>query len=312
MIYSETEFEKFSKPPFKYELQQVIDTHMEIRNAINNNYNRSLVKDTYKFEEAIELDTFLQGSYSNHTNVTKSSDVDIVVRLKNVWRSDTQSLSNKGLEMYKSNTKNSLYQFGQFNNDILRCLYNHFGSQCIINDEKCIRLRGHQKYCDTDIVPAYTYKLYEFYDGPDKEYFKEGICFDTNSGYEIINYPKQHHASLIKKSQETNGCFKESVRMFKNIKDELITNHVIGSDIVKSYYIENLLFNIPNNYFSGSFKDRFLNISSKLINHYNDGSYIHFKCTNGIHGLFDSNIWKASSYRSLLEALILIRDKNHF
>ena len=126
MIYTEQQLERFSKPPFKYETKQVIDTHTEIRKAIETYWDKDAIKKKYNLNVLPELDPFLQGSYANDTNVTQSSDVDIVIRLVSVWRADKTSLSASDAERYENNTKNCEYKFIWFNQDILECLQSHF------------------------------------------------------------------------------------------------------------------------------------------------------------------------------------------
>src|ERR1019366_161359 len=147
----------------------------------------------------------------------------------------------------------------------MSCLQSHFGHQHVVNDNKCLRLRKHSKFCDADIIPAYTYKLYGTFSSADKQKFYEGICFDTNDRKQIINFPKQHQEILTDKSGKTDGNFKETVRMFKNLRDELIDHRIISEDTAKSHFIENLLFNVPHDMFSGTYKDRFSNVLARLI-----------------------------------------------
>ncbi len=312
MIYTEQQLERFSKPPFKYETKQVIDTHTEIRKAIETYWDKDAIKKKYNLNVLPELDPFLQGSYANDTNVTQSSDVDIVIRLVSVWRADKTSLSASDAERYENNTKNCEYKFIWFNQDILECLQSHFGNGFVVNDPKCLTLRKHSKFCDADIIPAFTYKLFGLYPSPETEKFKEGICFDTNDGKQIINFPKLHKQSLIDKSKDTNGNFKETVRMFKNLKDALLDNGKISEDIAKSYYIENLLYNIPNNLFIGTYKEKFLNILEKLINDFNDNSVAKYSCANGVHKLISDTTWQTNFLKQFLTALCLIRDNNAF
>jgi len=98
MIYSERQLENFSNPPFKYETKQVIETHKEIRTVIDTYFEKQRIKELYDLNELPDLYPFLQGSYSNDTNISKSSDVEFVIRHKNVWRADIETLSNEEKE----------------------------------------------------------------------------------------------------------------------------------------------------------------------------------------------------------------------
>lgn len=312
MIYNEQQFERFSKPPFKYERKQVIDTHTEIRKAIDTYFDKQAIQEKYGLGVLPELDPFLQGSYANGTNITQSSDVDIVIRITNVWRSNKDVLSPADLERYSKTAKTCNYSFKWFNQDILECLQKHFGNGFVVNDPHCLTLRKHSKFCDADIIPAFTYKLFGTYPSEEGQRFNEGITFDRNDGKTVINFPKLHKQALIAKSDSTDGNFKETVRMFKNLKDELIDHGKIADDTAKSYYIENLLFNVHHDLFYGTYKERFLNILEKLIVDFNDNSVAEYYCANGIHKLIAENNWQTNLLKQFLIALSIIRDKNEF
>ena len=47
MIFTEQQLERFSKPPFKYESKQVIDTHTEIRKAIDTHFDKDAIQKKY-------------------------------------------------------------------------------------------------------------------------------------------------------------------------------------------------------------------------------------------------------------------------
>jgi hypothetical protein len=312
MIYSEQQLERFSKPPFKYEKAQVITTHTEIRTAISTFYNGQNVKDTFNLHALPDLDIFLQGSYANDTNVTKSSDVDIVVRFKGVWRADLSHIGNDDKVRYQASVKNSEYSFPQFKTDIEACLQRHFGYANIKNDNKCLRLREHARFCDADIIPVFTYKLYGSYPSDEAQRFREGVYFDTNGGVQIINYPKQHADALAVKSRSTNGNFKETVRMFKNLRNELEEKRLITTEAAKSYYIENLLYNVPDALFAGAYRDRFVNILNHIIVDYNSTVVNNYGCANGVHRLFSDHTWKIELLNQYLKGLALIANQNEY
>jgi len=312
MIYNEQQFASFSTSLFKYEKQEVIATHTEIRTAITKFYNTQAVKDKFQLAELPAIDIFLQGSYANDTNISKSSDVDIVLRLQNVWRAYTTNLKSDELNRYKASTKDSLYTFNLYNLDILFCLQSHFGAQYIFNDDKCLKIKNHPKFCDADIVPALTYKFYNSFYNSENQKYDEGIIFDTNTGKQIVNFPKEHRQALILKNQATNGNFKESVRMFKTLKQKLIDNGKLHKETVKSYFLENLLFNIDNAKFTGSYKNRFESILEELVNKFNDKSITKFRCANGVHDLISEHVWNIESAKELLIGLVFIKNRNEF
>jgi hypothetical protein len=145
-----------------------------------------------------------------------------------------------------------------------------------------------------------------------KSRYYEGIEFITDSGQTIINYPHQHYTELTNKSGQTSGRFKETVRMFKTLKEELIENRKIGEGVAKSYYIENLLFNLLDVLFTGAYRERFLAILERLVNDFNSNAMLQYKCANGFQKLISNETWSSESARQFLLGLIIIRDNNEF
>ena len=290
--YNEDQLTNFARPPFKYEREQVVRSHEAVRGAIQQH-----------FEANYEYEVFLQGSYKNDTNVRRSSDVDVVVKLNNVFRGNIDNLPDIEKEKYNGSFSNSDYGFEHFNLDILRALTSYFGAKYVTNDNKCIKIKEHKNYCDTDVIPSLSYRVYSSFKNQNNNQYTEGIYFNTNNGISVINFPKQHYESLTNKSALTKGNFKETVRMFKSMKNVLIDDGLLFDDKVKSYFIENLLFNVPNRYFANSYVSRFTEIVSWLIKEYNSNRLASMKCANGIDFLVSEKNWKIENVRTYLETI---------
>ncbi len=309
MIYNEQKLESFARKPFKYETQKVIDTHEEVREAVRLYFDKQNIKDTYNIGSLPNVDIFLQGSYKNDTDVTKSSDVDVVVRLETVFQSNKETLSPQQLQKFNTVYSNSNYSFKDFNVHILQAVESHFGKQYVTNDDKCLKIKEHSKFCNADVIPCLTYRNYGVFESTSNQKFDEGIYFITNQNIKVINYPKQHYSNLTIKSSATNGNFKSTVRMFKNIKDDLIEKGAISEDVAKSYFIENLLFNVPDNLFNGTYTERFRNILNFLIEQFKTSNLSGYYCANGIVPLFSGTAWSLDKVEKFLRILIKVRDE---
>jgi hypothetical protein len=68
----------------------------------------------------------------------------------------------------------------------------------------------------------------------------------TSAGTLIGNFPIHHSENLTTKHQATGNRFKPIVRIFKNMRTRLVENGTIADGIAPSYYIEGLLYNVPN------------------------------------------------------------------
>ena len=55
------------------------------------------------------------------------------------------------------------------------------------------------------------------------------------------------------------------VRVFKNLRSRLVDDGTIASDVAPSYYIEGLLYNVPNDKFGGSYEDSFVNSMNWML-----------------------------------------------
>ena len=291
MIYNEEKLESFSQPRSRHEILRARDTQLDIRKALESYFDTEAVERKYNFKPV--LVPFLQGSYRNNTHVAKSSDVDVVIRVKNIWKDNREVLPPDQRAKYEAAYSSVLYPFGEFKNDILVALSKHFGADNLQNDQKCIKVLEHAKYGTADVIPCFTYRLYGNFQSVEQDVdFTEGICFNTNYGDLIRNFPRLHNTALSRKCDPNNRAFKETVRMFKNMRDDLIVRKVLYPNVAKSYYIENLLWNVPDDCFNGKRMDIFNQIMS-FLNTITDAKLVPFlKCANGVDQLFGPNNWK--------------------
>lgn len=81
----------------------------------------------------------------------------------------------------------------------------------------------------------------------------------TTDGTRIENYPKLHRENLTKKHQSTEQWLKPMVRVMKNMRSKLVADGTLDPGAAPSYYIEGLLYNIPNEKFGTSYGDCFVN-----------------------------------------------------
>ncbi len=208
---------------------------------------------------------FLQGSYANSTGVYESSDVDIVVVCRG----------------YYIDSINSIRDLKRLKYD----LYNEIEGACNFHFElgkKTIKYQGSSKYSRTDILPCIRYW---------SRYDDEGIAFYDHSKMNyVVNYPRQHKDNGIAKNKRTGESYKKTVRMFKNLRDCLIDEGLIGPETAPSYFLECLLYNVPDRCFVDYAPDSFYNVLDWLSS--NMVSFVNMRCQNGIHYLFiGQNSW---------------------
>jgi hypothetical protein len=310
MIYNEQQLEKFSQPRSPHEIQRAKDTHMTIRKALEDYFDIAAVAAKYKFKP--ELDPFLQGSYRNNTHVTQSSDVDVVVCIKNIWKDNREILPPDQRAKYEAAYSNVSYPFEAFHHDILNALIQYFGAEHVKNDPKCIKVLEHGKYGTADVIPSFSYRFYGNFQSKEQDDYKEGICFFANDGRFLRNFPKLHNKALSKKCDPNNAAFKETIRMFKNIRDDLTDRRMLYPDVAKSYFIENLLYFLPDSCFIGTRLKIFEQIMSALIELYRIDFIRNIKCANGIDRLFGGNNWHYHEAQIFFDALKRVQNGRQF
>lgn len=194
-------------------------------------------------------DVFLQGSYRNNTNIYGDSDVDIVVKYNDTWGRDLSLLPQQQAELYLRAHEIAEYSWTHFRADVLASLRAYYGVGVITEGNKSINIAGAPGRLPADVVPAITYKRFNYFITGHLQDYAEGIRFhDRRDGREIINYPKQHIQNGQEKNSgpRTGGQYKPTVRMFKNARSRLIDDGAITREIAPSYFVECLLYNVPD------------------------------------------------------------------
>ncbi|HCX90987.1 MAG: tRNA nucleotidyltransferase [Deltaproteobacteria bacterium CG12_big_fil_rev_8_21_14_0_65_43_10] len=260
-------------------------THESIRNAL----------DSYEWPDGINFEVYLQGSYKNDTNIRGDMDVDLVVQLNLSFYSNLSEEQKRYLELFPAS-----YGWDDFRPNVLRALKDYYGSPMITEGNKSIKVKATGGRLPADVVVCAQYRKYRSLNGYD---YVEGMTFWTrNESRQVINYPKIHYDNGIKKHQNTNNRYKSVVRMFKNIRNYIKENYYISNDLAPSYFLECLLYNVPNNKYSGSYQDVFCYI----VNWLNNAKLEDFVCQNGQLKLFGNTPeqWSVYNAKTLIQKLV--------
>lgn len=211
-----------------------------------------------------QLEIYLQGSYRNSTNIYGNSDVDIVVQHDATFFRDISNLDTYETRIYKSVMSEATYTWDTFKNDIIETLRNSFGTSNVEIGNKSIKINDGSY--EADVVPCFEYRKYtSFGENLTEQKYIKGIKFFTkNESRSVVNYPKEHFANGAAKNQRVSNQFKPTIRVFKNIKRKLVEKDMITKEQVPSYFIENLLYNVPDQYYEDLLFTRTLNILNWL------------------------------------------------
>ncbi|MFO0834601.1 MAG: nucleotidyltransferase [Phycisphaerales bacterium] len=205
-----------------------------------------------------DISVFLQGSYGNDTNIFAESDVDVVCVLNGCIQSDLTKLSEGERNAYDRAYADATYSHVDFKRDVLGVLRGQFGSGVVAGD-KAIFIPAGGARRNADVIVAIQFRRYYKFNGIFDQSYDEGICFFDSSGQRIANYPKQHSANLTTKHQATSQWFKPMARILKNLRGCLVDRELLEEGVAPSYYLEGLLYNVPNDRFGKSYQDTFVN-----------------------------------------------------
>ena len=244
------------------------------------------------------FEVFLQGSYGNDTNVYAESDVDVVIRLDTTYHYEVSALTVQELATFNSAFVPSTYPYADYKAHVIAALVKSFGTD-VKPSKKAITIKANGNRRSADVVVATEFRRY--YSGILGPQYERGICFFNSSGVQITNYPKQHSVNCTAKQQATNQWFKPMVRILKNMRGRLVDDGAIAGGSAPSYFLEGLLYNVPNDKFGKSYGDTFV----EAINWILQADHSQFVCANEEYYLARDSVaecWPCANCNGFLDA----------
>ncbi|MDO7837569.1 nucleotidyltransferase [Sphingobium sp. HBC34] len=246
------------------------------------------------------FEIFLQGSYGNDTNIYADSDVDIVICLTSTYYENIEALTPPDKLRHDFDWSAASYQVSDFKREVAAWLMSNFGSR-VDPSGKAIFVPGSGGRRDSDVLACAQYRHYRSYAYPYSSDYAEGICFWPPIGGRIENYPKQHSANLTSKHQATGGWVKPLVRIFKNWRNAMIREGVLPQGLAPSYFIEGMLWNVPDSLFGRNHQSCVANALAWL--RAIDPSKL--SCANDQHWLVrdgPSVCWRPAAFKTFVDA----------
>jgi hypothetical protein len=220
-------------------------------------------------------EVFLQGSYGNDTNIHAESDVDVVIRLDSNYYYDTSALTPQELQVFSAQFIPGTYTYADYKAGVVAALQKNFGGTDVTPGRRAVKIKASGNRRNADVVVATEFRRY--YSSLLGPQYVPGICFFTSDGTRMVNYPQQHAANCTTKHQATSLWFKPMVRILKNMRSKLIDDKVINDGSAPSYFLEGLLYNVPNDKFSKSYGDTFVAAMNWIL----EADRNQFVCANG-------------------------------
>ena len=238
-------------------------SYRSIQNALDNpRYGLEEFEHTYN--------THLQGSYRNHTNIYGDSDVDVVVKLVMPFQEDLTELSQLEESRFWDKYQDISYDFWEFYSTVYDALRRYYSTSNVEPGDKAIKISKDDTplLIDADVVACAEYRRYHNFSSDGEEEYTAGMFFRTQSSARpIVNYSKEHYRNGANKNDEADKNYKPTIRMFKNVRNELRNRGIIGDGVAPSYFIENLLYNVPSRSFHTSdLQERYVQILEYLEN----------------------------------------------
>ena len=256
------------------------DTYATVKGALE-------ARDTKYANAGHAFEVFLQGSYGNDTNIWAESDVDVVIRLDATYYYDATALTPQELATFQTGLFPITYLYADYKNDVVAALKKKFGAD-VTPGNRAIKIKANGARRSADVVVATEFRRYYSAISPlamlagltwsiplGPPQCERGICFFTPTG-QVVNYPKQHSANCTAKHQATNGWFKPMVRILKNMRSKLVENGAIAEGSAPSYFLEGLLYNVPDDKFGTRYSDTFVAAMNWLF----QANRTSFRCAN--------------------------------
>ena len=199
-----------------------------------------------------DYEIFLQGSYGNHTNVYADSDVDVVIKINALFYRDLSRLTPEQTAAYNGSFKDAEYSLGDFKQGVVAVLSKRFPNDLTVGN-KALWLKPSGGRRNADVLVSAQFRRYHEFQNLSKQRYDEGLTFLMSDGARIENFPKQHSANLTQKHQNTKERLKPTIRVFKNMRNHMRANNLLADGVAPSYFIEGMLYNVPDEKFSNSY-----------------------------------------------------------
>lgn len=269
-------------------------THESIRKAL----------DSHTWPTGVRKpEVYLQGSYKNTTNIHGDSDVDVVAQLNSTFKRDLSDLSDYQKNLYYQAYDTATYRWKNFRGDVLTALRNYFGSSAVNIGNKSIKVTGNSNRLPADVVACMQYRKYKHFRSLSDENYVEGMVFYTlREGRKVINFPKVHYQNGTEKNGRTSSRYKPTIRIFKNARTYLVNQSIISKELAPSYFLECLLYNVPNGNFTFNYQNTFCNVVSWL----QKANMTNFLCQHEQFRLFGNTPeqWSSSDAQYFLQMLV--------
>lgn len=232
--------------------------------------------------------TYVKGSYANNTNVRLNYDVDIAVEYTGYFYSDLRfDLEGHDKSEVGVVPSSDPYTRDEFKTDIEAALVKAFGRSSVKPGKIAFRVRENKTTLPADVVPSWEYRRYDGIGASGDPIVSIGSRVYPSSGWYKNNFPKIQVERGTAKNNRTSRRYKRMVRCLKKMQTRLVNNGVLDEEL-PSYFIECLVFNVPDSRFNnGSYLDDFRGVLGAIWTAtQDDGDWEKWEQVHGLMYLF--------------------------
>ncbi len=268
----ETLIKQFSEHKSKEKVQEFYEKALSILTSALDDLRKKNNKNMLDYEDTR---IFPMGDYTNDTFIDQTGELEIVIATSNPSIKIANATYLKSLKEAKSKKqKLSISNEGTFDSIItgyVHCLSEYFDNTTIL----LLMNQGIKILC----LEEFGFKIlirFATYDEQDKDAVLS--FWDP-----IVKRVKKinlflYNEKMEEKDKLTNGNYKKIVRIFKNIrKNILLSKWALSSDLNK-YFIELIVFNIPNSIMQ---EENIKIVFDKCVNYLDNCNVISFTSFDG-------------------------------
>jgi hypothetical protein len=254
---------------------------------------------------ADEYSVYLQGSYRNDTNIYADMDVDVVVQLNDQFMYDISDLPSANQTLFDGAYRNASYSWRDFRRDVLIALQAYYGASRVEEHNYVLKVVPRPGRLAADVLVCTTFFEYSAFQSTSNYKRVEGVAFLTSKEAHprrVVNYPKQHYDNGVAMNQRTDDWYKRTIRIFKNARNYLIEQGRIKASLAPSYFIESLLYKVPDHLFTTSYAGTL----ERVLTWLSTANFEKFYCRNELVWLFgnSSEQWSIKDAQAFRDAMI--------
>lgn len=234
--------QQFAEKKDKTKVQEFYEKTLDIITRALTELNSKFERDSNVLEEC-STRIFPMGDYTNDTFIDQTGELEIVIASSNPQLIMANKIFTKSfLEAKTKKQKEKILNEGTYDKiivDLTKCLLPYFNEKStlmIVNE-------GIKVFC----LEEYGFKIlirFATYNVDDEDailHFWE-VFLKKSTSVNLFLY----NENIEKKDKETKGNYKRLIRIFKNIRKNILINKWATSSSLNKYFIELVCYNIPN------------------------------------------------------------------